>query len=314
MEIHVDVNLERFLSHSEEENTPNYHRQIKYTIEPFAEYCRENDRTLPIETEEDLYTSADHIEEFFQEYPDSPKLSSTRLSHIRTFLDFFKEDFSFRGRSQIDDLKDMMKIGNFQTEEDEEKENVEKRLSDDEIEQACQEGTEFQELVVRILFDTGCRKQEVAALKPKDIDFDHNEVPAAVKIERAYDGADGVKVTKTEAGERTVELSSRAAELMQKYIDENEIGQDEFIFELKDWKIYRAVKHAFTQAQVRVENGEKTNVTPHWMRHNRNTRIKEEHGPVVAQKYIGHGNVDMTDHYTQFDPDEVQGLIAGEGN
>jgi integrase len=79
------------------------------------------------------------------------------------------------------------------------------------------------------------------------------------------------------------------------------------------------VKDAFTAAGLWINDGPdadtykvdrgKSFVNLHWLRHNRNTRIKKEHGPVAAQQYMGHENTDMTDHYTEFDPDEVQGLL-----
>lgn len=51
-------------------------------------------------------------------------------------------------------------------------------------------------------------------------------------------------------------------------------------------------------------------MSPHWMRHNRNTRLKKRLHPAKVQQYTGHDEMEMTDHYTEYDPEEVQGILG----
>lgn len=106
----------------------------------------------------------------------------------------------------------------------------------------------------------------------------------------------------------------------EEWIESNQVGGTERIFPYSDTTYRNNVKYAFTAAGLWINDGPDaetykvnrgtTFVNCHWLRHNRNTRIKKTPEPVADQQYMGHENTDMTDHYTEFDPDEVQGIVG----
>lgn len=192
-------------------------------------------------------------------------------------------------------------------------------ISDEAICRACQEASARGERVIRLLFETGCRLGEMRAITVDDIDFDHPEVGAAVSITKQMTETGEIEDPKTQAGFRTVELAPTTAQLLQDYIEATTLNADGEVFPMSPNTYRNDVQAGFTAADVCLnpETGE-TFLTPHWLRHNRNTRIKKEHGTEAAQQYMGHkheeGRKDaaMTDHYTHYDPEEVQCIVGTE--
>jgi len=103
---------------------------------------------------------------------------------------------------------------------------------------------------------------------------------------------------------RKVKISSDTLEMLKEYIEEHGFDDDDYLFGYtKD--IYRPVKKAYTHAQVRVEDG-RTKVTPHWHRHNACTRlIQKGNRKEKVQEYLGHGSIQITEHYEHFDDSQV---------
>ena len=252
-------------------------------------------------------------------------VSGTRLAHLRDFLTYIARHLgSSRDQDKLLDVRDSITKDRFPEDAfnaDGNKEKDPQFLSDAEIAAACREGSDRTALVIQVLFETGCRISELQALTPSDVDFDQEDVGAAVRIDKKQTRKGETELPKSDAGNRTVELTVETAARLEEWIESNQVGGTERILPHSDTTYRNNVKDAFTDAGSWINDGPdadtyKVNegqsfVNCHWLRHNRNTRIKKEHGPVAAQQYMGHENTDMTDHYTEFDPDEVQGIVGG---
>lgn len=191
-------------------------------------------------------------------------------------------------------------------------------IPDEDIARACDHATTPRaELVIRFLYWTGCRLGEMRAVTDDDIDFETEKTGAAIRISKQKTEDNDIEEPKTAAGDRTVELPDRAAEMLEDYIEEVNAGDHGEIFPMSEDTYRRTdVKQAFTRAGVLIEDG-KSIVTPHWLRHQRNTRLREHYQDSKVARYRGHarssdgegGGAGMTDHYTHYDPAQVQGLI-----
>jgi integrase len=103
--------------------------------------------------------------------------------------------------------------------------------------------------------------------------------------------------------------------MLKQYIEDHGIGSGDRIFEqysmrYSEKKIGGVVKDAFTEAGVQInEETGRSYVSPHWMRHQRNTRLRERYGRETAMQYMGHEDEDVSDDYTHYNPDDIQGLL-----
>ncbi|MFB6217486.1 MAG: tyrosine-type recombinase/integrase [Candidatus Aenigmatarchaeota archaeon] len=187
-------------------------------------------------------------------------------------------------------------------------EEIKKKVLDEEERERAFDAAETDEelLIIRMLYETGCRRGELAALTPTDINFDSDRNPATVRIDKTM--TSGGKVQnhpKVKDGNRTVAISEETKNLLHKHIREEDIGEGERIFPYSRGTIYQRVKSVFTRANVRVEK-EKTKVTPHWLRHTRATdMVKEGFSKEKVQQYLGHSSVINSEVYTHFSDDDV---------
>jgi len=153
-----------------------------------------------------------------------------------------------------------------------------------------------------------------------DVDFDRDDVGAAVRIDKKRTRKGKIELPKTDTGNRTVELTAETAEMLRDWIDTNNFDPDDEIFPHSEKTYSEDLKAAFTAVDVWINDGPdadqykvnqgKSFVSPHWMRHNRNTRLKKQVHPAKVQQYMGHDEMEMTDHYTEYDPEEVQGIVG----
>ncbi len=162
----------------------------------------------------------------------------------------------------------------------------------------------------------------MCAVTVDDVNFDRDDVGAAIGITKKRTKSGEIEPPKSDAGKRTVELTEETARMLQDYIERHGLENEDLVFWMSHKTYQKDVKQAFTDIGLLLNKGSdadqyqvskgKSFVSCHWLRHNRNTRIKQEHGPVAAQQYMGHEDTDMTDHYTHYDPDEVQGIVGTE--
>lgn len=261
----------------------------------------------------------DHVRGFFD--TDRLSLSQKWLSHIRDYLSFISRRLpSTRDQDKLRDIRDKIKKDMWPDSRFETNEKSAEFLSDDEIEQACRCASDRGELIIRFLFDTGLRIGELRGLERQHIEFDVDGVAAAVRVRQKKTPSGTIEPVKSDAGNRTVELTRKTADMLRDYLNGRDLEPEDDVFPMSAVTYQRDVKAAFTEADVWINDGPeadqyrvapgKSFVTPHWLRHNRNTRLKKRCRPDQVQQYMGQEDSEMTDHYTQFDPDETQGLVG----
>lgn len=128
-------------------------------------------------------------------------------------------------------------------------------IPDEQIVKACRHATtERAELVIRFLYWTGCRLGEMRAVTVDDIDFDTDVTGTAVRIDEQKAETGDIVPSKTEAGDRTVELPDAAVEMLKDYIERKGLDGDDEVFPRSEDTYRRTdVKQAFTRAGVLVE-------------------------------------------------------------
>lgn len=287
-----------------------------YAVNELIEYFQKQETTIDTD---DFYDSVDKIRDFF----DQTNVHNTKVSGIRDFLDYVGGQQDSRTEDQVDDIRDKIRLAKLQksnsnssTSESGEldKKEVEEKLLEDEEIDAAREAADFEtQVMINVMMDSGMRPGELAALKPRVVNFNSTTVGAAVKIEDTYIQNQGLQGKPKHDSFRTVELTESTAANLQQLIEENDVDDDELIFQNYQ-HIYRRLKDAFTTAQVRVDEdgNDKTNVTPHWLRHNACTRLIQDHRKEDVQRYMGHKSIKITEIYEHFKEDEVIGLRAGQ--
>jgi integrase len=186
-------------------------------------------------------------------------------------------------------------------------------LEEEELDAALAVSDNFEELVIRLLYETGCRAGEIAALKRSDISYNKNSMernPVEVSITKTYVQGKGVQdEPKFEDSNRIVALREETGEKLKSYMDKHNVQDEEMIFkDLSDpyGVIYDTFKDVFTFAEVRIGENGLTNATPHFLRHTRATEMMREGiSKEQIQKYLGHSSVVNTEVYTHFAPDTV---------
>jgi len=296
----------KYLNRMEEsgEYAANTVKKREGCVREFTQYCREEN--LVIDTEE-FYDSVDLIRDFF----DQTSIHGTKVSALRDFLEYVGSQQDSRTEDKIDDIKEKIttskltdgKGGGPLGKPDKEKiEN--KLLSDEEIEAAKREGSRRASLLIDLMMDTAARPGEVVGLTPEDVDFD----VGSFHINSTWSDAKGeVQMNPKHDSYRRVKISQSTLSLLEEYIEDKGIGESEQVFPSYRGHVYNPIKQAFTHAQVRIDDdSKKTNVTPHWLRHNACTRlIQNGNSKEKVQEYMGHSSIQVTEVYEHFDDSQV---------
>jgi integrase len=275
----------------------------KICLNEFIEYCQENNTVIQTK---DFYESVDEIREYFEQK--EVTVHGTKVSAIRDFFDYIGTQVDARTEDQIDDIKEKISLSKLGQNQDigklDKKELENKLLEDEEIKAAKEEAGTKGELVIDLMLDTAARPGEIVALTPEDVDFDNG----SFHINGTWSDAKGfVQKNPKHDSFRRVKVSDPTLDKLKQYIEENEVGEREHVFGSYRQDVYRPIKEAFTHAQVRVDNESgKTNVTPHWLRHNACTRlIQNGNSKEKVQEYMGHSSIQITEVYEHFDDSQV---------
>lgn len=282
-------------------------QEKRRTVTKFAAYCRRND--IVLDTDEP-YEAVDAVRDFFLDNEELT-VSVSRISHIRDLLQYIQAHLGSRDQDKLQSICDNIRKNRFPPEAFQTDVDEPVYLEDDAIRRACREASDRAELVIRYLFDTGCRINEMRAVRPSDIDFRHPDVGAAVQVERKLTREGRIEPPKNDS-KRTVELTYNTAYLVRKHIKRNSIDADDEVFPMSVRTYETDVKAAFTAAGVCIEEDSgKSHVTPHWLRHQRNSRIRKEYGKEAAVQYLGHRpSDDVNDTYTHYSEEEVQCVVG----
>ena len=287
-------------------------RQRRYAVDEIAAWFDYHDKVLDTE---DFYHSTDNLKAFF----DQTNLHQSKVACVRAFLNYIERKLPTEEGDRLHDIQERIKYsrlagGSSRKGKSKTKQLQEKILDDEELGAVYFVATEFEELVVRAMLDMGTRPGELAALTAEDFNWNYQQggIGATVKIDKTYSQGVGVQDSpKTEDSNRTVNLQQPTVELLQDYIEQHEIGDDELIFE--DYRtVYNALKDVFTFACVKLGGNYITDVTPHMLRHNTATRliVEEDYPKEKVQQYLGHSSVQITEIYEHLDENRVVDIHA----
>jgi len=142
-------------------------------------------------------------------------------------------------------------------------------------------------LIIKLLYSSGLRLQELINLKRKDIDFEGNIL----------------NVKKGKGNKDRITLISEALKLdLLKYYSNNTF-KTEYIFEGRNGKYTKkAVQKVLDEAGKRIE----IKVTPHMLRHSFATHLLESGTDIrYIQKLLGHSDLKTTEIYTHVSTNDL---------
>lgn len=275
----------------------------KICLNEFIEYCQENNTII---NTDNFYKAVDEIRAYFEQ--EETTVHGTKVSAIRDFLEYIGTQEDSRTEDQLDDIKEKISLAKLGKNQDigklDKKELENKLLEDEEINAAKKEADTKGKLVIDLMLDTAARPGEIVAMTPEDVDFDNG----SLHINGTWSDAKGfVQKNPKHDSFRRVKISDSTLDDLKKYIEDNQVADDDHVFPHYRQDVYRPIKEAFTHAQVRVDNESvKTAVTPHWLRHNACTRlIQNGNSKEKVQEYMGHSSIQITEVYEHFDDTQV---------
>ena len=157
---------------------------------------------------------------------------------------------------------------------------------------ACRDDREV--ALVDLLYSTGCRIAEVAALVLSDIDWDKRTVLVR------HGKGDKRRITY---------LNSRALVSLRKYLDSRD-DDCEFVFVSKRVHEKHGVKEKALQREIGniwLRSGLTHKITPHIYRHTAGTLASASGMPIEhVQKFLGHASIKTTMRYVKVFDDDVK--------
>lgn len=95
-----------------------------------------------------------------------------------------------------------------------------------------------------VLINTGARIDEALNIKPKDFDWERNNLTLRVTKRKA---SKGERIGKP----RTFVISSQFARRMRKYISDNKIGDDELMFKISQQAVFQMLKRTLKKIEIK---------------------------------------------------------------
>lgn len=160
---------------------------------------------------------------------------------------------------------------------------------------------EFEKAFVGIALYTGMRKNEILALELSDIDFENN----CIHVKKTLTRGDHFQMilkstTKTKAGIRNIPIVQSLNDILHEYITNHQFS-DSYLFKTKYYNFigdrlfndyWKKIKK---KINIFMPEGEETNISPHYFRHNFATDLIYANIPLKTVQYImGHENIDTT--------------------
>ncbi len=128
----------------------------------------------------------------------------------------------------------------------------------------------FNKAIIETLYSSGLRASELCKLKVKDIDFKNEQIRILGKGSR----------------EAIIPIGKRALNLIEMIIKEKHLNENDFIFPINRYKVYRIVKKFL-------------NVHPHILRHSFATHLLDNGANIrVVQELLRHKSLSSTQIYT----------------
>lgn len=207
-------------------------RQRHYAIDELTAWFEYTGRTLDTD---DFYGSRDNLKEFFKQ----TKIHGSKVACIRAYLQYIQRQLPSRDADNLYDIRERIKFSRLTGEKrgqgtSRAQRVEEKLLEGEELAAVYAVADPFEELIVQCMLEMGTRPGELAALTPSDFNWSYKQgdIGATVKITKTYSQGVGVQDSpKTEDSIRTVNLRSETVDKLQQFIEDNDIGDGELIFE-----------------------------------------------------------------------------------
>jgi len=295
----------------EGELKPSTVRQRHYAIDEITEHFEYHDKVLDTD---DFYKSVDNFKGFFR----STVIHGSKIACIRAFLAYIENQLPERDAEHLRDVRERIKpsrVDGVSRDGKSKTEQLEEKILSDREKQAVFAVAGFEEtLILKMMLDMGTRPGELAALTPSDINWNYSsgDIGATVKIDKTYSqGVGVVDSPKTEDSIRTVNLRQDTVEMLKEFIDENEIGDHDLMFDSYRY-VYNTIKDVFSFAWVKIGDDMITNYSPHSLRHQTITRLihEDDYPKKKVQQYVGHSSVEITEIYEHVAGDEVVDIYA----
>lgn len=281
----------------------------RVAIGQFAEYCKREGLTFADVT---TYHVNDWIDEFLnQEY--APRSIRTKVYDLSSVYQFLE------GRGVVDenpienvDLKDFSgtKIGEY---------TDVRYLEMDEYEAMVDACSKLRnQLLIELLWETGCRASEVVSILISDIDRDNR----SINIESAKQGA------LSSSKSRTVYYSRSFGRTLRKWLDRGGrskylgagLGEEDYLLVTRESPqmdvgrvneiVHKIASEDYADVQkvlyTDASGVERNRVTAHAFRHSYAVhRVKNGMPLVYLQDLLGHEEIEVTRKYLQFRDDDV---------
>lgn len=175
------------------------------------------------------------------------------------------------------------------------------------------QGDEIHFVINMIAMIGGLRQGEILSLKIRDLR------PKGVNVANSWDRETKQLVLPKNGKTRYVPLAAPAMEILNRIAKTVKPTAEGYLFPNKPGTgplDHKAVNDHFQAALAKIGIDEKTrvsrNITFHSWRHYANTRIRETLGDLLTRSFIGHGDVEMQDHYTHQMNEDYERFIKAQ--
>lgn len=165
------------------------------------------------------------------------------------------------------------------------------------------EGYESIYLMFLCSIECGLRIGEAIGIRVKQFEFEEG----ILVVDGFYKHNQLVRTNYNKCGSdddrkiRVVPLPKNFALVMQAYIQENELKDDDYVFQrygkpIRKWLAEEWFRNVLAHSGIEIGN---RILTPHSLRYTYITRMRREVAGETVQKIAGHTSLAMTDHYTR---------------
>lgn len=310
-------NCRRFLLNKYQKN---HAERLWNYLDDFYELLETGELEINLKDEEEAkQTLRKHVREGM-----SQEVNRFSVRAYRVLLEFLMQEYP-EEKEKLEEIHSYIAPSNFpeitsknqinETAEEKAEKYRKKVISKEALEKAFQKADEHQELILRGLYDTGCRSGEFVAIKRRDLNFTDSRAPVVIQLRRSWTQNSGLQDTLKFSDSREVIGGEDFAELLKQHLKDSEIEADDFLFypqlkriTVKREKIPQIIDDVFSDIDTQIDN-----ITAHNFRHSRATQLVNQNKNYFSiSEYLGHSSLDNTKVYTHIDKQVPQHIAQVE--